>query len=51
MIRWLFTAVLRNAISAAGVMLTTVSAVLFIALFAIEEFGHLGGATSASSPS
>ena len=43
MIRWLFTSVLKNVISFIGVVLTTVSAVLFITLFSIDLFGHLGG--------
>jgi hypothetical protein len=43
MIKSLFTAVSRSLISLAGVVLTTISAILFVTLFAIEEFGHTSG--------
>ncbi len=39
MLKVLFTTVSRSLISLAGVVLTTISAVLFLSLFAIEEFG------------
>jgi len=44
MIKALFTTVSRSVISLAGFVLTTVSAVLFLTLFTIEEFGGGGGA-------
>ena len=40
MLKVLFTRVSRSLISLAGVVLTTISAVLFFSLFAIEEFGE-----------
>ena len=47
MLTVLFTRVSRSVISLAGIVLTTISAVLFLSLFAIEEFGvnHHGGYT------
>ena len=39
MLKVLFTAVSRSLISLAGVILTTISAILFLSLFMIEEFG------------
>ena len=40
MLKVLFTTVSRSFISLAGVVLTTISAILFLSLFAIEEFGE-----------
>lgn len=47
MLKVLFTAVSRSLISLAGVILTTISAILFLSLFMIEEFGggHHGAYT------
>lgn len=47
MLKVLFTTVSRSLISLAGVVLTSISAVLFLSLFAIEEFGtgHHGAYT------
>jgi len=41
MLKVLFTTVSRSFISLAGVVLTTVSAILFLSLFAIEELGNI----------
>ena len=41
MLKVLFTTVSRSLISLAGVVLTTISAVLFLSLFGIEEFGNV----------
>ncbi len=43
MLKALFHESLRNVISLVGIVLTTVAAVLFFTLFAIEEFAHTGG--------
>ena len=44
MIKALFTVVTRSVLGVIGFVLTTVSAILFLTLFAIEEFGFAGGA-------
>ncbi len=44
MIRSFFTAITRDIVGLIGAILTTVSAVLFITLLVIEEFGQLHGA-------
>jgi nitrate/TMAO reductase-like tetraheme cytochrome c subunit len=41
MLKVLFTTVSRSFISLAGVVLTTVSAILFLSLFGIEELGNI----------
>ena len=43
MMKALFTEVTRSLVGLVGVGLTTVSAILFLTLFAIEELGDLSG--------
>ncbi len=44
MLKTFFTAVTRNFVSLIGVVVTTISAFLFLTMFAIESFAHVGGA-------